>query len=337
MLKPGVILTLDVSLGNSETIGSWFDRRQYFIDEGIKCVFFVGGWARLSDNSKDRLRALVRDGHEIGLHTETHTSATQASNLDKYISSEITAPEAGMLRDGFKQPVSFAYANCQTNGAINDHFNKSIALDKIKFVRACTGDNAHIDPDKLTNNKVYGSVWLDNLSQNGNRPYINYTLSRAVQTGTVLVLAGHGIFVGDMTNTPIWNVNFDDLKVVVKEIKSKLLAFYTYSDMLKVEEPEDKKYNEIIFDEEFFLGAWPDIEWAVELGFVESGKDFYDKFRDKEPHRKSHVRFFDETYYLETHSDVRWAVENKYMTTGYDHFKMFGKKEGRDHRYINPT
>lgn len=271
-----VIFTFDTALGNASIIDSWMKYREYFKRENLRCVFFVGGWSRLSDLSKLNLKELEKDGHEIALHTETHRSVTAAmSDLDKYIRDEINSQESAMLADGFKKPMSFAYANCQTNGAIDRYFESSELLSNVKYIRACNGEYL------LGENKVHSCVWLDNMTQNNTTPLIKYAIQRTLETRGTLVLAAHGIFFGDIKDTPYWQVNVSDLDFTIDQIQSSNLKSITYKDHFELSTVHSDEYVSS-FNEDYYLRKHSDVHWAVQNKMMTSGKDHFEMFGKKE-------------------------------------------------------
>ena len=89
------------------------------------------------------------------------------------------------------------------------------------------------------------------------------------------------------------------------------------------------RIEKIHVDDEWYLGAYPDIAAAIKRGVVPTSKSHYCQYGYYE-HRMPHRILVDETWYLSEYPDVREAVvTHKHFASGQDHFALLGYKEGR--------
>ncbi|WP_094677649.1 hypothetical protein [Hydrocoleum sp. CS-953] len=83
-----------------------------------------------------------------------------------------------------------------------------------------------------------------------------------------------------------------------------------------------------IFDEEYYLQKYPDINVAITQGLVTSGLDHFQRYGLAEG-RTQVSRYYDETTYLENNPDIANLVETNIFVSGLEHFINYGYEEGR--------
>jgi len=88
------------------------------------------------------------------------------------------------------------------------------------------------------------------------------------------------------------------------------------------------RLEKIHVDEEWYLGAYPDVSAAIKNGVVPNAKAHYCQYGFYE-HRMPHCVRVDENWYLTEYPDVREGVRAKHFASGQDHFELWGYREGR--------
>ncbi len=82
------------------------------------------------------------------------------------------------------------------------------------------------------------------------------------------------------------------------------------------------------FDEDCYLGANPDVQEAVRLGDVESGRMHYIGYGYFEGRREGTIRF-DEESYIRDNPDVAAGIKEGRIKSAKNHFFTIGAAEGR--------
>lgn len=83
-----------------------------------------------------------------------------------------------------------------------------------------------------------------------------------------------------------------------------------------------------IFDEEYYLQQYPEINSAITQGLVTGGLDHFQRYGLKEGRTKV-SRYYDEATYLENNPGVADAVAANIFASGLEHFINHGYEEGR--------
>jgi hypothetical protein len=84
----------------------------------------------------------------------------------------------------------------------------------------------------------------------------------------------------------------------------------------------------IMFDEEWYLGRYPDVMQAIQSGTVANAAAHYQKhgyFENRLPYRIQ----VDTAWYLRQYPDVQAAIERDQLRSAQRHFEMVGYSEGR--------
>jgi ELWxxDGT repeat protein len=84
----------------------------------------------------------------------------------------------------------------------------------------------------------------------------------------------------------------------------------------------------LLFDDRWYLNAYPDVAAAVKSGAVSSGLDHFLNAGDAEGRNPN--AFFNTAFYLDKNPDVEAAVKAGTIRSGWDHFRAVGMKEQRD-------
>jgi peptidoglycan/xylan/chitin deacetylase (PgdA/CDA1 family) len=104
-LGAGILLTVD------KPADTWYHLKDFLKENNVKLTFYVEGYQALHDSSRQILKEMMADGHEIAHHTSTHAHGddfVREHGIDAYMLQEIISMRDSMRRDGFN-PVNFAY------------------------------------------------------------------------------------------------------------------------------------------------------------------------------------------------------------------------------------
>ena len=113
-------------------------------------------------------------------------------------------------------------------------------------------------------------------------------------------------------------------RLVIPSNKKPFLAIDSHF-IQKLLEPWVRR---IRFDEAWYIGAYPDVQTAIEDGQIADARTHFCQFGYFE-HRRPYSILVDEDWYLAQYADVREAVNSKLFTTGQAHFDSVGYREGR--------
>jgi len=89
----------------------WLGVEDLLEQHGAHVTLYITWYGRLDQTSKDKIRELADDGHDIEAHTVNHLRGpnyVEAHGLDAYIADEIV-PSFELLRADGYDPVSLAY------------------------------------------------------------------------------------------------------------------------------------------------------------------------------------------------------------------------------------
>jgi hypothetical protein len=86
--------------------------------------------------------------------------------------------------------------------------------------------------------------------------------------------------------------------------------------------------SQILFDEEFYLRTYPDVQAAIDTKTVPSANHHYARYGYFE-HRLPYKIDVDESWYLENYKDVRDAIMRRHYVSAQEHFNLAGFREGR--------
>src|ERR1700722_5909745 len=89
-----------------------------------------------------------------------------------------------------------------------------------------------------------------------------------------------------------------------------------------------KRLASVKFDEEWYLGKYPDVKDGVKRGLVQTGREHYVLFGYYE-HRMPYRILVSEKWYLEAYPDVADAMKTGVYKSGQAHFDLAGFREGR--------
>jgi hypothetical protein len=83
-----------------------------------------------------------------------------------------------------------------------------------------------------------------------------------------------------------------------------------------------------IFDEQYYLNAYPDVRAIVNSGLIGSGLEHFKRFGLQEGRTKV-SRYYDESVYLASYNDVDRSVKTGAFVSGLQHFIRYGFEEKR--------
>jgi peptidoglycan/xylan/chitin deacetylase (PgdA/CDA1 family) len=205
-------------------IDNWYSYLPLLDSLEIKATFYVSAYHILTNQQKNKLRAIEAHGNEIGYHTTTHANLLKlcrSSGIDAIINREITPDLALMRNDGFN-PVSFAYPFGQ-----HDTFMDRQLLHYFKSVRAISKPNYYSCYMKHTGTRqiLYG-MGIDSREKTTNEK-LEYQIRLAWENNDCILLFTHAI------DQP-WNnyqVNSDRLRFIAKIAAKYDMKFVRTSDI----------------------------------------------------------------------------------------------------------
>lgn len=126
--RPGIALSFD-----DWWVDAWHDMAPLLQRYGARVTFFVARLHTLSSGAVDKLHALARAGHTIGVHGRAHLHGPDyvaEYGLQAYVHDEIVDALDEMTRAGFTAR-SMAYPFGATTSEIDQ-----VALEQLQFVRS---------------------------------------------------------------------------------------------------------------------------------------------------------------------------------------------------------
>lgn len=115
--------------------------------------------------------------------------------------------------------------------------------------------------------------------------------------------------------------NFDVLEAIRNGIFPSGLAHF-----IQVGEAEGRFPEFSLYNEDYYLSRYPDIDSAVAAGTLPSGYSHFIQFGQQE-NRVANP--FNEAYYLALYPDVAAAVNAGIFNSALEHYSAFGRNEGR--------
>lgn len=224
--RGGVIITFD-----DRSINNWYSHRNYYLNNNIKCTFFL---SNIHDYTNDEINMLIElhnDGHELAYHGTHHINANeylQDHTLQEYLDYEIL-PDLFIMDSLLTYPISFAYPY----GARNDSLDQYL-FAYFEILRGTAYNNQILknieDLESVfvtldeTNTLVHG-VGIDSI-YNNSFDDVQGGLNRANNNNEIIIFYLHNIG-GDN----IYHINFEFFDQIINYVNNLDMPILTISQI----------------------------------------------------------------------------------------------------------
>ena len=226
-IVPGICISFD-----DRSIKDWYDMKDMLKEYDATATFFITQFDSLEDNEIEMLKALEKDGHEIGFHGAKHVYAEyyiKENSYSSYLKDEIDEGLQSMRLAGFVCR-SFAYPFGSTYW-----FTDYLLLKRFDFVRSVASLGKEDDLKSIDdifysgdNTGAVSAIGIDGGS-GVTSAMIEGGLKRAKQNGEVLMLYGHQPVVSNKPEPYQFSIHL--LRQILEQSKQYDLKFYTFQEL----------------------------------------------------------------------------------------------------------
>jgi peptidoglycan-N-acetylglucosamine deacetylase len=218
----GVVFTFDDNFADE-----WCDADEVLSVYDWKATFFITQYSQLSQEEKNELYGLERNGHEIAGHGHRHIKAsvyTASFGADRYIKDEIEPMIQAMGQDGFTlKTFSYPYGdrNIKLDNRLYNYFD---------VVRGTT--YGQFSPDKhncfYTGNRLVYGLGIDHSYAHANVAYLKSLMLYAKEHNKIVVFYGHRVVDNPVGNCQLPIKKLKELCGYANELG---LRYYTMSEL----------------------------------------------------------------------------------------------------------
>jgi len=229
--KSGVIFTFD-----DKNINNWYLYRQFFLDNNVKCTFYIVRYHTLIKDQISKLKNLQLDGHEIGFHGTHHFDAVKYlrdHNIQDYINNEIL-PDLTLMKKEFKTINTFSYPRGSRNKILDEYLFKYFKIirgttyskKKRFFFKKTIKKIDKIFISFNTYDKLVYGVGIDSIYNNSIKE-IKEGINKAKKNNKIIIFYAHSI-----SSDKKRQIHFDTFKILVNYIKKINMKTLTISDII---------------------------------------------------------------------------------------------------------
>jgi len=227
-LNAGVIFTVDIPPD------SWYYLKDYLKKNNVKLTFYIEKYHQLTDSSKQIMREMEANGHEIAHHTLTHPHADvyiKKYGINNYIENEIHAMTKMMNNDGF-YPKNFAYP---FGHLTNELDNKLLEyVNSVRKVVSPYGNKKIADMDllfyKFDGITLFYGTNIDKRNNNTLEDILQ-ALKVAKNRKEALSIYCHYVSKHPLANVDNSYILEDDFFKIIELANTLNLKFYTVSEL----------------------------------------------------------------------------------------------------------
>jgi len=219
--------TLVISLDDQSHLPSWWSYRDQFNEHGLRLTMFIDRSYHLNDTEWYWLQTFQEDGHEIGIHSENHSSVVgfveRGGTIEKYIEDEVI-PEIEIFKAHGIYPTAFSYPHGErteeSDAALLEHFQILRATDR------WSGNNhlRNIIPEH--SNQVVTASSMDREYRT--RSTILTNIEDAAEQGQAIITYGHRL---DPNENPYHTTEPEDLFEFAALAKTLGMKLATISEL----------------------------------------------------------------------------------------------------------
>ncbi len=219
LTRAGIALTFD-----DNSVDEWFTCMPLFDSFGVKATYYISNYQQLNKQQVQKLKILLRHGHEIAFHSTNHYNMVKYVNnvgMEKLMRNEIEIGLDRMHADNF-HPVTFAYPYGQHNASLDNKL-----LEYFKSVRALNGTNNYTrSMATVSDNGILYGLGIDESSKRDMKVILQL-VHNAFENNVCLVLVAHHI---DRSDTK-FSTSLTTLRRIIKEADDLGINFYTVKEI----------------------------------------------------------------------------------------------------------